>query len=342
MVLPLYLYTGPEFGQRDDAVTAVKNSLKKKFGEFEEHIYYLNETSFPQALSSLENGNLFASATCVICKNAELIKKKEDLRLLEDWIKTVTDTNEDSSVLILISDDISVDSKLDKLVPAQNKKKFWEMYEDKKIPWLLDYFRNNGYGLETDAAQLILDMVENNTQSLKSECNRFFLVLEKGKTVTADDVESLLTHNREETAFTLFNQIANPATPAEKRFEEGLEILQAIRLSKDNSSVMIIAGLSSCFRKLVIWHKLHNDGGYGPDEATLKSNGFSGKLMQAQYRKAAKIWTIGQATAILAILASTDMQIRSGGNLMEDVLLQKMLFEITMKKGGTISTADYD
>ena len=61
---PIYLYTGPEFGMRDEAAEAVLKSLKKKFGEVEveEHVYYLNETSIGQALSVLDNGNLFAVA----------------------------------------------------------------------------------------------------------------------------------------------------------------------------------------------------------------------------------------------------------------------------------------
>ena len=56
---------------RDEAAEAVIKALKKKFGEVEEHVYYLNETSIGQAVSILDNGNLFATATCVICKNAE-------------------------------------------------------------------------------------------------------------------------------------------------------------------------------------------------------------------------------------------------------------------------------
>ena len=205
----------------------------------------------------------------------------------------------------------------------------------------MNYFKKNGFSLTEDAAQLILDMVENNTQALKNECSRFFLVVDKEKPITPETVDSILTHTREETAFTLFNQMATSTSNPQKVFEEALDILQTIRLSKDNSSVMIIAGLSSCFRKLILWDKIHTNN-YYPDEATLKSNGFSSKLMQNQYSKAAKVWTIGQATAILAILASTDMQIRSGGTMMEDVLLQKMLFEIIIKKGATLSAAEYD
>jgi DNA polymerase-3 subunit delta len=179
MTLPVYLYNGPEFGQRDDAVQAVIKALEKKFGESEQHIYYLNETSIGQVLSVLDNGNLFSSATCVICKNAELLKKKEDIALVDEWIKSVQNSGEESSALIFVSDEISVDSKLDKLIPASNKKKFWEMFDNQKVPWLTDYFRKNGYGLEADAAQMILDMVDNNTLALKNECSRFFLCLEK-------------------------------------------------------------------------------------------------------------------------------------------------------------------
>ncbi|MBR4180381.1 MAG: DNA polymerase III subunit delta [Treponema sp.] len=343
MLAPVYLYTGPEFGMRDEAADAVIKALKKKFGEVEEHVYYLNETSIGQAISQLDNGNLFASATCVLCKNAELLKKKDEIALVEDWCKAAEASGEDSSALIFISDEISVDSKLDKLVPAPNKKKFWEMFDNQKIPWLTDYFRKNGYSLTDDAAQMILDMVDNNTLALKNECSRFFLCLEKGKTVTPEDVDSFLTHNREENAFTLFKQMIGSYETSSERLEEALEVLQGIRLSKDSSSVPLIAGLASCFRRLVLWHRLKDESGsYGPDDATLKSNGFGSSLIQGQYRKAAKIWTKGQATAILAILSSTDMEIRSGGSTTEDILLQKMLYEIVVKKGASMATAEFN
>ena len=336
MAEQIYLYTGPEFGERNDAVEAVKNAHKKKFGEIDEHLFYLQETPFSQIMTILQSGTLFSNGVCVVCKGAELLKKKDDISMLSEWLEGNPDP---SSVLILVSDEVSVDSKVDKLVPAQNKKKFWEMFDNQKVPWLTKFFQKNGYRLNQDAAELILDMIENNTQALKAECSRFFIIFPKDHTVTVEDVEKILTHNREESAFTLFNQISQSGEPVQKRFENGISILQKIRLSKDSSSVMLIAALSSCFRKLVLWHKVTANG--LPDSFTLKVNGFSSVPMQNQYKNAAKIWTIGQATAILAILASTDMEIRSGGSLMEDILLEKMLYEIVIKKGAAMSLAEY-
>lgn len=331
----VYLYTGPEFGERNDAVDSVKSAFKKKLGDVDEHLFYLQETPFGQVMTILQSGTLFSNGVCVVCKGAELLKKKDDLAMLSSWLES---SSEDPALLILISDEISVDSKLDKLIPAQNKKKFWEMFENQKVPWLTKFFSKNGYRLNQDAAELILEMIENNTQSLKTECSRFFVLFPKDHTVTADDVEKVLTHNREESAFTLFNQISQSSESLQKRFESGIAILQKIRLSKENSSVMIIAGLASCFRKLELWHKLCENG--LPDSFTLKTNGFSSVPMQNQYKNAAKIWTKGQAAAILALLASADMDIRSGGTLMEDLLLEKLLYEIVIKKGAALSQVD--
>lgn len=322
---PVYLYTGPEFGKRLDAVEAVKKAYQKKLGTLDEHLFYLIETPFNEVMTILQSGTLFSDGVFVVCQNAELIKNKSDIEMLSLWISSA----DESSVLVLVSDEVNVDSKLDKLVPAQNKKKFWEMFESDKIPWVSNFFSSNGYTVDFEAAQLILDMVENNTQALKSEISRFFILFPKDHTITCDDVESVLTHNREENAFSLFGEIANPADNAQTRFEKGLTILQKIRLSKENSSVMIIAGLASCFRKLILW--------IDEGEEAIK-----GSLLQRQYRNAEKIWTKGQSVAILAILASTDMEIRSGGSMMEDVLLQKMLFEIVIKKGAALSQAEYD
>lgn len=325
MEKPIYLFTGPELGDRNDAVNAVKNAQKKKFGEIDEHSFYLLETPLNQVMTILQSGTLFSDGVCVVCKNAELIKTKDDVQMISDWL----DNADSSSVLILVSDEVTVDSKLEKLIPSANRKKCWEMYDEKKLPWVTSYFSKNGYYIQSSAAQLILDMVENNTQALKNECSRFFVCFPKDHQITEEDVEKILTHDREENAFSLFNLMSDSTIKPEVKLEKSLSILQKIRLSKDNSSVMIIAGLTSCFRKLLAWHK--------EGESAIPF-----KTMQKQYRSAAKVWTVGQTAAILAELSSVDMEIRSGGSLLEDVLLQKLIYEIIVKKGARMAFINQD
>lgn len=320
---PIYLFTGPEFGLRDDAVNDVKKIQKKQFGEIDEQNFYLIETPFAQVMSVLQSGNLFASGVCVVCKNAELLKKKEDLALISQWLEIA----DYSSILILISDEISVDSKLDKLVPKENKKIFWEMFDNKKTEWLAGYITKNGYKIKSVAVQLILDLVENNTQALKTECSRLFLCFPKGYEFSEKDIQEVLSSNREENVFDLFDVMMEEKLSPPARLEKALMTLQKIRLSKENSSVMLLAGLSSCFSKLVNWHKIGDKAVFGATQ-------------QKIYRKASQIWTIGQATAIMANLASADMEIRSGGSQMEDIVLQKVIYEIVMKKGSQMATLD--
>ena len=321
---PIYLYTGPEFGKRNEAVDAVKAAHKKQFGVIDEHSFYLLETPLSEVMTILQSGTLFSDGVCVVCRNADLIKKKDEIQMIADWLQNP----DPSAILILISDEVAVDSKLEKLVPTPNRKKFWEMFESDKLPWVTSYFSKNGYRIEQGAAKLILELIENNTQSLAAECSRFFVLFPKDHEITEADVDSVLTHSREENAFSLFRELANSADPAPVRLEKGLQILQKIRLSKENSSVMIIAGLASCFRKLEDWHKR--------GEAAIPQT-----MLQKQYRSAAKVWELKHTAAILAVLASTDMEIRSGGAQMEDVLLQKMLYEIVIKNGAQLSSYEY-
>ena len=336
MAASVYLYTGPEIGEQNDAVQKIKASLKKKFGEIEEYSFYANETPAAEFMTVLQNESLFASATCVVVKNADAIKKKDEIEIIIGWIAA---SSSETNVLILQSEEIAVDSKIEKAVPPQNKKVFWEMFESDKISWINNFFRKNGYTITEEAVSSILEMIENNTAALKNECSRFFVLFKNDHQITVEDVEAVLSHTREENAFSLFAEMASASDDTVSRFEKSLEILQKIRLSKENSSVMIIAGLTSCFRKLSVWHKLKAEN--KTDDFNLKINGFSSKKMKTQYGSSSKLWTAGQTTAILAVLASADMSIRSGGNLMEDVLLQKLIYEIVVKKGATSAVYDF-
>lgn len=334
MAVPIFLYTGPEAGEKKDQILLQKDALKKKFGSIDDFVYYGTDLNMSDVVAQLMTESLFTPATFVVIRNAELIKDKKDIDLLSEWVRTAENKNGEA-VLILASDEMKVDSKLEKLVPPSNRRVFWEMFENRKEQWLYSFFRKNGYSLDKDAASSILEMVENNTEELRAECSRFFMCFPAGHTVTEDDVEKILSHNREESAFTLFDAMT-AQNPKQKRLENSLAILQKIRLSKkDSDAVVIIAGLLYCFRKLLLWHSLHV--GHSPDETELKKNGFSSKTSRTQYAMASKTWSAAQAAAIVALLSKTDMDIRSSGSVFQDTLLVLMVYSIVMKNGAYCS-----
>lgn len=345
MSVPVYLYTGPEFGERNDAVNGLKADFKKKFGSCDEYLYYATDTSVATVVSMLQSESLFTPATCVVYKSAELIKKKEDVELLASWINSVTPnaknkTPKDSAMLILVSDETGIDSKVSKLIPKENQKVFWVMFENRRVPWLKDYFRKNGYSIGEDAAEMILEMVENNTESLKNECSRFFTLFPQGTTITPENVDSVLANTKEETPFTLFGAMTESSQSPSKRLENSLTILQKLRLAagtSGGSADSIVAGLTFCFRKLQVYHQLCKDGSR-PDDFTLKKNGISSPTMRTQYVNAARYWTMGQTMAIISMLSSTIMNIRSSGTALEESYLELLMYSIIVKKGASIQS----
>lgn len=330
MAAPLYLFTGPEAGERSDAVNNLLKNYEKKLGTVDVHRLYANETSVADVVSLLMNGSLFASFRFVVLSNAEAVKKKEDVELISEWVAS----NDGNSALVLQSDEISVEKKLENIVPKENKKIFWEMFQDKKEAWVRSYFQRNGFRITDDAIEAVLELCENDTASLKRECERFFVCFEKDHTISAEDVENMLSHNREENAFTLFDAMTEQASPSE-RLENSLLILQKIRLSKESDSIKIIAGLTYSFRKLLAWFALAESGVTSKD--ALKSRGFGSAKVQQQCRRAARLWSRDDVSQILALLAKTDISLRSGGAAFEDTLLQMLVYSVVVKNGAEVA-----
>lgn len=324
----VYLFTGPEAGDKKEAIETIRARAEKANGQLDYYSYYASETRIPDIVAQLQNESLFSSATFIVLKNAELVKGK-DAELLASWCKNAA---ESPNTLILVSDENSVDKKIDSAVPSQHKKMFWEMFENRKSQWVQSYFRKNGFGITDEAVEQILDMVENNTDALKTECSRFFYCMPQGSTVTPSDVEKVISHNRTENAFTLFEEMADSTKSPRQRLESSMEILQKIRLSRESNSVALIAGLSYCFRQLRAWHMLHQKGA-SPTEVQLKAAGFSGKKNRERYEKASRVWGAGNVSSILSLLAYTDMANRSSGMALEYTCLTMMIYSIIIKNG---------
>ena len=329
----IYLFTGPEIGEKNDAIENIRKAALKRNGQLDEYKYYASDIRVIDVVSQLQNAGLFVSSLFIVLKNAESIKLKADLESLASWAKSSA-AKEGNNTLILVSDENSVDKKLENLVPPNHKKIFWGLTQERKTQWLSNFFKKNGYSIQSDAVDLILEMIDNNTETLRTECTRFFYVFDKNHTINTQDVEKLLSHNREENAFSLFDAMCDISKSVKQRFESSLDILQKLRLSKakESNASSLIAGLTWSFRQLGLWHSIHAKG-KNPEFAVLKSLGFSSKTNQTRYSNAAKLWSNGTVASILALLSSTDMKIRETGTSLEDTYLQILIYAIVVKNG---------
>jgi len=307
-----YIFLGPELGKKQNAV----NSVKEKFKGAELSSFYPGETSVSEIANSIQNHNLFADKRIIIIKNAEIIKKKDDIELLVSCINGM----EDDTALIFLSDEIKLAAGLDDAVPKNNRQVFYEMFEREKTDWLISFFKREGFNLERGCIDIILEMVENNTDALKRECSRLVNFLPRDKPVTPDEIEKWLAHNKEESAFTLFSRIAAG------NLSKSLESLSVMLAAKE-SAQGILAGLAWCFRKLGDYLSLLENGEAG-SSFELKKIGLSSPKVREDYAAAARRYNTDSVEACLALTSEYDVLLRSPVAALSGILMDRYIIAV--------------
>jgi DNA polymerase-3 subunit delta len=307
-----YLFLGPEIGEKYDAVNEVRKKIKPPP---EESSFYAGETSASEMVSALRNGSLFAENRLFLIKNAEALQKKEEVELLAAYMASP----QENTTLILLSDSISLNKGLEKPVPREGKRIFWELFENRKSEWVDSFFRRDGYRISTGGVEAVLEMVENNTDALRRECSRLMLFLGKDRDVEQGDVEKWLSHTREESAFTLFSRIARGD------LSKALETIHTLTAARE-APQSILAGLAWCFRKLRDYLALTETGPAG--EFELKKMGLSSVKARGDYAEAARRYDSASADRCLSVSAEYDILLRSGGAGLEPILLDWYLCRI--------------
>jgi len=307
-----FIFLGPELGKKQDAIDAVR----KKYPGAEETVFYAGETPVSTIADTLLNISLFSSSRIVIIKNAELIKKKDDIELLVSCIKNM----EENTSLILLSDEIRLVSGFDDAVPKDKRQIFYEMFEREKTEWVRQFFSREGINIDRDCIDAILELVENNTEALKRECSRLIYFLPKGKPASREDIEKWLSHNREESAFTLFSRIA--AGDISKALESA-----AVMLAAKESAQGLLAGLAWCFRKLEDYLLLLETGNAN-NSLELKKIGLSAPKVRDDYIAAARRYNSEDVETCLALTAQYDLLLRSPAAAFENLLMDRYILAL--------------
>jgi DNA polymerase-3 subunit delta len=311
-----FLFLGPELGEKQDAVEIIRGELTKKYGApAEETSFYAGDEPAANITSFLLNGSLFSEARLVFVKNAELLKKKDDTASLASYLKNPTD----DTTLILVSDATGVDRAIEGALPKDAKRIFWELYESKKPEWVRLYFRREGFFVDEEAVNTILELVENNTDALRRECSRLALFAEKKGAISAAEIEKCLSHTRSESAFTLFSALAAG------NLSKSIEIMNTL-LAAQETPVGIIAGLTWCFKRFRDYCEIAACG--DASDIALRNIGITTAKSRRDYAEAEHTFGLASADRCIALCAEYDLAVRSGGSALEDILLNLYLYKL--------------
>jgi DNA polymerase-3 subunit delta len=338
----VYLLLGPESGEKSSKLKEIRALCREYNGgdEPEIHRFYPFETEQGEILSALQNSSLFASHRLVVLSEADELKAPVAAMITSYLAKP-----SDSATLVIISSKNSVHQSIMKAVPNKQRIMFWELFENQKKDWLIRYFKQQGLEISLEAVELILSLVENNTQELRIVSARFaaHLLGSSDKTarteISVDDVEKFIYHSRQESVFILF------AAMAVRDFSASLDIYNALRLSGEAEAVQLLGGLLWQFRRL---HSFMSFTEQGDDESQAfaaasvlgNSAAIRGKHNQQIYRSAARSYTKSEVEAVICALGETDGLCRELSGALHPVILERMIYTI-VKNGGTLHTRDH-
>lgn len=311
------LFLGPEEGLKSDEIESLRKKLQKTNGEApDEHRYYLPADSIADVIDTLRNGSLFSAHRLVILAGVEQLKKKTEIEPLTAYMNS---PNPDAT-LILLSDSIRVESRLEKSVPGSSRKVFWEMFENQKGGWVRSYFRKRKTSITDEAVDLFLEIVENNTLELRNEADKLCTFVGPGGEVDVEEVETFIYHSREESVFTLFHHITNDS------FEAALTALDKIISGATSSPIQVIGGLVFQFRRLLAL-RIMLDNDLDLSSAFSRLN-IRGKRIQSEYRTAAGKVSVAELERHIYTLTEYDALFRSSRPGIHPCLLDLMVYQL--------------
>ena len=322
----ILVYLGPEEGQRAEDLDELRARIRKESGApADEHRVYLPDGSISAAIDLLENGSLFATHRLVIILGAEQIRTKDDVAAIAGYCERPPS----DATLVLVSDEVRLDAKLEKCVPPQARKVFWELFDNQKRGWVASYFRKRNVAISTEAVELFLELVENNTRELRMEADKLCAYVSsrpdtgERPEVTIDDVETFIYHSRDENVFTLYRSIVADD------FESALEIVAKLDASGEGGPIQLVGGLVFQVRKLVGLRSLL-DAGVDADEA-YRRLAIRGKRIQADYRTAVRRFDLAELQRQLRILIDYDVAFRELGSGLQRILLDLLVYQLMFR-----------
>lgn len=325
---PLWLLLGPEHGQKQDFVDDLKARLTQTWGAAPEvHRFYAFETPFSGVLSLLQNGDLFAAHKLVLVGNVDDYKKADN-----ELIKAYAQHPGEGSTLVLLSDETKIEA-LTRLVPKDQVKVFWELFENQKKGWVLNHFRSLGLGLSDEAAEFFLEMVDNSTDQIRLEAQKLLAFFEKGTSLGLEDLERYLVHSKEENVFTLFEQIGAADFP------RALEVLHTIVAAKETEGIGLLGGLTWQFKNLLAFLQLVQTR-TPADEAFSTLKIFS-KKAQANLHIAARHYRADDLKNMLILTADTDLRLRQFRAEYHPLLLDLYLYGVIVRRGRPLEAPSF-
>lgn len=313
---PVFLLLGPEKGEKNRFINKLLKEKKNEHPDLEVYRFYPHDSSMDDILVELNNSSLFSTYKVVSILDVDQIKDRKEIKALAEYCQEP----KEGSLLLLVSQNVKISATLDKAVPKENKKIFWELFENQKKAWVIKFFSQSKIQINDAAADFLLEMIENNTYDLKVECKKLVLFYGPGKTLSIEELEDFVYHSKEENVFTLFEKMV------QLDLQQSLEVLNKIYLSGDFIPVSFFGGLLWQYKRLLALKALLLEN-YSLEEACIKIN-IRGKKNKNIYSSGCKHYSLGKLQQIISLFQDYNSRVRSAKSEIQEILIQLFIYKI--------------
>jgi DNA polymerase III subunit delta len=292
---PVYFLTGEEPYYIDEVSTYIqRHVLTDEEKEFNQTVVYGKDTDVSQLIGVVKRFPMMANHQVVIVKEAQDVKKIEELVSYMEHPLT-------STILVLCYKYKKLD-KRSKFYKAMAKTavvfESAKLYDNKIPDWISSYLKQQGYTISQKAVLLLSDYLGNDLSKIVNELSKLIINIPKGEQLTELHVEQQVGISKEFNYYELQHALGSKDV-----FRANQIIVYFAANPKDNPLIVAVSNLYTFFYKVLMYHCLS-------DKST---NNVASKLQinpyfVSGYLQAAKYYPIPKVLAIFSLLRVYDLK----------------------------------
>ncbi|WP_396211945.1 DNA polymerase III subunit delta [Flavobacterium sp.] len=317
-IKPIYFLMGEEPYYIDKLTEYIEeNVLQEHERDFNQTVLYGRDVTIEDIVGNAKRYPMMADRQVVIVKEAQ------ELARTIDKLESYAENFQDTTVLVMAYKYKTLDKRkklvklLDKVGLVFESKK---MYENQVGTWIQRVLQGKGYSIEPKANAMLVEFLGNDLSRISNELNKLQIILPKGHTICAKDIEENIGFSKDFNVFELQNALGAKnqlkAYKIAKYFADN---------PKDNPMVVTTSLVFSYFVKVLKYHGLKDKN----PKNVASVLGISPFFIK-DYDVALKNYPMKKVSAIVAGLRDIDVKSKGVGSnsLSNHDLLKEMLVTI--------------
>jgi DNA polymerase-3 subunit delta len=317
-IKPIYFLMGEEPYYIDKLTEYIEeNVLQEHERDFNQTVLYGRDVTIEDIVGNAKRYPMMADRQVVIVKEAQ------ELARTIDKLESYAENFQDTTVLVMAYKYKTLDKRkklvklLDKVGLVFESKK---MYENQVGTWIQRVLQGKGYSIEPKANAMLVEFLGNDLSRISNELNKLQIILPKGHTICAKDIEENIGFSKDFNVFELQNALG-----AKNQLKAYKIVKYFADNPKDNPMVVTTSLIFSYFVKVLKYHGLKDKN----PKNVASVLGISPFFIK-DYDVALKNYPMKKVSAIVAGLRDIDVKSKGVGSnsLSNHDLLKEMLVTI--------------